>query len=178
MPSTSATTTSTQHVIPKSDNIYTYSGGNRTVKNYQSSEIINLSTNYAGIGLEGDTFYINPSSGRLAIEDARDKVIEYNTNGNNFAKYSYIASGDGYLDGTWMTERSMLIGADNADNQIAAGAGGCSMWGGSGGYDLLIKTFTMQFNDGGSLSVESQTQSNYWIDGHIMIVDHTRGLIL
>lgn len=121
------TTTSINYIIQKSNNIYTYSGGNRTVKIYQSNEMIKLFTNYAGIGLESDTFYINSSSGRLAIEDARDKVIEYNTNGNGFAKYSYIASGSGFLDGTWMNQRSMIIGADNSNNQIAAGAGGLSM---------------------------------------------------
>ena len=30
-----------------------------------------------------------------------------------------------------------MIGADNADNQILAGSGGSSMWGGNGGADTL-----------------------------------------
>ena len=116
---------------------YTYSGGNEVISDYSPSTQINLATDYQGIGLEGNSFFIKSSSGQLEIQNARDKVISYGDATGNLVAYSYMASGGGDIDGRNIDKAEIIIGGDNADNQIYAGSGGSSMWGGADGNDIL-----------------------------------------
>ena len=118
-------------------NIYTYSGGNEVISNYLQGTQINLATDYQGIGLEGNSFFIKSSSGQLEIQNARDKVISYGDAAGNLVAYSYIASGGGVIDGRNISQFEIIIGGDNSDNQIYAGSGGSYLWGGMGGNDTL-----------------------------------------
>ena len=115
---------------------YTYSGGNQVISDYQGAQI-NLASDFAGIGLNGNSFYVNSSSGSLEIQNARDKVISYGDAAGNLVAYSYMASGGGEIDGRNISQFEIIIGGDNSDNQIYAGSGGSYLWGGVGGNDTL-----------------------------------------
>ncbi|MBQ9487818.1 MAG: hypothetical protein IJU91_08495 [Selenomonadaceae bacterium] len=212
----------TNNYITNVNNTYTYKGGDQIINNYVSNEIVDITNiSYVGIDLEQNTFYVNSADGgRLGIENARDKFIHYNSGSNNFTDYSYVASGAGAINATGLNGTAMMIGAANSDNQISAGAGGSSMWGGMGGNDVMTgsagydeyfyfggcgndnimncgsndlvnlsavsvsqvsaismenKTFNIQFTDGGSLHVASESESRYLIEGYTLVMDHNTG---
>ena len=122
--------------IVKSGNTWTYNGGNKVIENYQQGEVVELASNYQGIDLNGNSFYVKSSSGSLEIQNSRDKFIGYSAGGQT-AAYSYVASGSGTVDGRNYSQAEIMIGGENADNQIIAGSGGSSLWGGVGGNDTL-----------------------------------------
>ena len=124
-------------ILSKNGDTYTYSGGNKTIENYQQGEVIELAGDYQGIDLNGNSFFVKSSSGSLEIQNSRDKFVSYSASGQ-IAAYSYVASGGGQVDGRSYSQAEIFIGADNADNQIYAGSGGSSLWGGVGGVDTLI----------------------------------------
>ena len=122
--------------IIKYGDTYTYSGGDKTITNYQQGEIVELASDYAGIDLSGNSFFVKSSSGQLEIQNSRDKFVGYSANSEVVA-YSYVASNGGTVDGRNYDKAEIMIGADNADNQIYAGGAGSSLWGGVGGNDTL-----------------------------------------
>ena len=133
---TNNTSVDNSTTIIKQGDTYTYSGGDRTITNYQQGEIVELASDYAGIDLNGNSFFVKSSSGSLEIQNARDKFIGYSAGGQPVA-YSYMASGGGTVDGRGKSQAEIMIGGDNSDNQIIAGNGGSSLWGGIGGNDTL-----------------------------------------
>lgn len=123
--------------ITKYGDTYTYSGGNRTITNYQQGEVVRLD-DYQGLdNISGNSFYIKSQSGRLEIQNSRDKFIGYSASNSEVIAYSYVAGRSGNVDGRGKSQAEILIGADNSDNQIYAGSGGSSLWGGNGGADVL-----------------------------------------
>ena len=126
--------------LPVFDTKYYYEGGNKIVSDYQTSRQINLMSDFTGIGFDGDTFQVNSSSGTLEIRNARGKFIKYgygNVNSNVVA-YSYLGNEGGVIDDrNFRSALGVMIGANYFDNQIYAGSGGSSMWGGMGGTDTL-----------------------------------------
>ena len=114
--------------LNKDSNTWTYNGGDKVISNYHEGEVVKLASDYQGIDLKGNSFFVKSSSGRLEIQNARDKVIGYSA-GNEVAVYSYVASGGGNIDGRGISQAEIIIGGDNTDNQIYAGAGGSSLCG-------------------------------------------------
>ena len=70
---------------------YNYTGGNRTIQNYSQDEQINLASDFTGIGLDDNNFYVNSSSGTLTIQNSRDKVISYGTADGNLDLWQIVA---------------------------------------------------------------------------------------
>ena len=130
-------TTINETTITNINNTYTYNGGDKIINNYQVGQVVQLTSDYQGIDLNGNSFYVNSSSGQLEIQNSRDKFIGYSGHDNNVVAYSYWASGGGTVDGRGKNQTEILIGGDNANNQIYAGSGGSSLWGGNGGADTL-----------------------------------------
>ena len=124
--------------LTKNGNTYTYSGGDKVIENYQQDEVVALTSDYQGIDLNGNSFFVNSSSGHLEIQNARDKFIGYSAGDENVIAYSYVASGGGNVDGRGKSQAEIMIGGDNSNNQIFAGNGGSSLWGGNGGADTLV----------------------------------------
>ncbi|MBQ6976513.1 MAG: hypothetical protein IJQ16_08190 [Selenomonadaceae bacterium] len=120
-----------------SGNTWTYSGGDKVINNYQQGEVIRLDSDYQGIDLNGNSFFVKSSSGSLEIQNSRDKFIGYSAGNDDVAVYSYVAGMSGAVDGRGKSQVEMMIGAENSDNQIYAGDGGSSVWGGVGGNDQL-----------------------------------------
>ena len=135
---TNVTTVDNSVVIIKEGDTYTYNGGDKVITNYQQGEKVMLASDYQGIGINGDSFLVNSSSGTLEIQDSRDKFIEYTADNGETVAYTYVAGTEGKIDGSDKSEAAILIGADNADNEIVAGEGVSSLWGGNGGNDKLI----------------------------------------
>ena len=124
-------------VINKTDNHYTYNGGNNVINSYVEGEVVQLNGEYRGIDLQGNSFIVKLSGGDLEIQNSRDKFIGYSAGNSDVVAYSYVASGGGNIDGRGKNQAEIMIGGDNANNQIYAGSGGSSLWGGNGGNDTL-----------------------------------------
>ena len=136
---TNVTTVDNSKTLVISGNTYTYSGGDKVITNYQQGEKIKLASDYQGINLQGNSFFVNSSSGSLEIQNSRDKFVEYTVDdGGETVAYSYVAGTEGTIDGSGKDEAEILIGADNANNEIIAGEGNSSLWGGNGGDDKLV----------------------------------------
>ena len=133
---TNNTTVDNSITIIKEGDTYTYNGGDKVIENYQQGEVVKLASDYQGIDLSGNSFFVKSSSGQLEIQNSRDKFIGYSAESEVVA-YSYVASGGGNVDGRDKNVAEIMIGADNANNQIYAGSGGSSLWGGNGGADTL-----------------------------------------
>ena len=125
------------YIINVSGGVYIYNGGNKVINNYQQGEVVQLESDFQGVGFSGNSFLVNSSSGSLEIQESRDKFISYGYGNSNVIATSYMASGGGEVDGRDKAGLEVMIGADNADNQIFAGAGGSSLWGGMGGNDTM-----------------------------------------
>ncbi len=134
---TNNTTVDNSVTIIKEGDTYTYNGGDKIIDNYQQGEVVKLASDYQGIDLKENSFFVKSSSGQLEIQNSRDKFIGYSAE-NEVVAYSYVASGGGNVDGRDKNVAEIFIGGDNANNQIYAGSGGSSLWGGNGGTDTLI----------------------------------------
>lgn len=116
---------------------YTYSGGNRVINNYQQGEVVQLN-DFQGINFNGNSFYILSNSGALELQNVRDKFVSYSYGNSDVIAYSYLGSSGGTIDGRDKSNQlGVMIGGNYFDNQIYAGNGGSSLWGGLGGDDIL-----------------------------------------
>lgn len=137
-PATSANNAAVESTnLEKNGEIYNYSGGDKVINNYQQGEVVALTSDYQGIDLNGNSFFVNSSSGKLEIQNSRDKFIGYSGGDENVVAYSYVASGAGNVDGRGKSQAEIMIGGDNSNNQMYAGSGGSSLWGGNGGNDTM-----------------------------------------
>ncbi len=117
-----------------------YAGGEEIISGLAAGSQINLN---AGIGLYGVTadsgdMTVATSAGQVIVRDARDKLITLADFVGTPIERAYFASVAGIVDGRGFTEVAILHGADFASNEIHAGDGGCQLWGGSYGDDLLF----------------------------------------
>ena len=133
---TNNTSVDNSTTIIKYGDTYTYSGGDKVIDNYKQGEIVELASDYAGIDLKENSFFVKSSTGQLEIQNSRDKFVGYSANSEVVA-YSYVAGSGGTVDGRGKSQAEILIGADNSNNQIYAGGSGSSLWGGVGGNDTL-----------------------------------------
>ena len=124
-------------IINVSGGIYIYNGGNKVINNYQQGEVVQLDSDFQGIGFSGNSFFVNSSTGSLEIQESRDKFVSYGYGNSEVIANSYMASGGGEINGRDKTGLNVMIGGDNADNSVSAGDGGSSMWGGMGGNDTM-----------------------------------------
>ena len=125
------------YIINITGNVYIYNGGNKVINNYQQGEVVQLDSDYQGIDLQGNSFFVKSSSGQVEIQNSRDKFVGYGAGNSDVVAYSYVASGGGEVNGRDKGAAEIMIGADNANNQIFAGDNGSSLWGGNGGNDTL-----------------------------------------
>ena len=207
-------------VINAVENNYIYNNEYNVITNYLPGEVVRLNGEYQGIDLQGNSFFVKSSTGILEIQNSRDKFIGYSGDDGNIAAYSYVASGGGTVDGRSYSQAEILIGGDNADNQIYAGSGGSSLWGGNGGADTLVggsgydeffysvgsgndvvqnansndvinllgvslsqisgvnvnlNEVNINFNDGGSLRVEGNSNVGYRLENQIYVCNQSTG---
>ena len=124
-------------IVQKDGNNYTYSGGNSVIDNYSQGEQINIAGDFTGIDVTEDGIQVKSSSGALDVENSRGKTVTYGDANGNVIASSYIAIGNESVNKENDATYQVLVGADNANNQLIAGSGGSSLWGGNGGADTL-----------------------------------------
>ena len=125
------------YIINITGNVYIYNGGNKVINNYQQGEVVQLDSDYQGIDLQGNSFFVKSSSGQVEIQNSRDKFISYGAGNSEVVAYSYVASGGGEVNGRDKGAAEIMIGGDYSNNQIFAGDNGSSLWGGNGGADSM-----------------------------------------
>lgn len=113
------------------DELYTYTGGWKTLYNY-SGEKVKWATDYAGLSFDDTYFAIHSNSGWLTLLDGVNKIIDVADARGNTIAYAFKSTYGGMLDGSGLSTFEVIVGGDNSSNDIRAGSGGSSLWGGGG----------------------------------------------
>ena len=141
-------------VLHKDEDSYEYDGGYRLVKDFFSGNKVKLAADVLGIEISDDDFVLNSSSGALTIENGRNKIIDFSDTYGNTGLYAYVAGDAGIVDGRAFVNFEIIIGVDHQSNDLIAGIGGASLWGGAGfSADILtgnlgIDNFIVGKNEG------------------------------
>ena len=144
----------TSKILHKEDDSYEYDGGYRLVKDFLSGNKVKLAADVLGIEISDDDFVLNSNSGALTIEDGKNKIIDFSDTNGNTGLYAYVAGDAGVVDGRIFANFEIIIGAENKSNNLLAGVGGSSLWGGVGfSADILtgnlgIDNFTIGKSEG------------------------------
>ena len=132
----------------KREYAYTYNSGNETISDYQSWENIKFNGNYSYWTVDGNDFIINAAEGSLRVKNAKDKMIELYDKNDEILMHVLMQSAGNYFEGTVYDEdgnttygtyyeKVVVVGANDGNNTIMAGAGGSELWG-NGGINWLI----------------------------------------
>lgn len=141
-------------VIHKDLSGYTYSGGWSLISDFITGNKVKLASDVLGFEVSDNDFAMNSSTGRLTIENSRDKIIDFSDSYGNTGFYAYVAGNAGVVDGHAFLNFEIIVGADNQSNNLIAGYGGSSLWGGFGfSADILtgglgLDNFLLGKNDG------------------------------
>lgn len=119
-------------VLNKDSSGYTYSGGWSRISDFLSGDKIKLASDVVGLEVSDNDFALNSSTGKLTIENSRDKIIDFSDSYGNTSVYAYVAGGAGVVDGHALLNFEIIIGAENQSNNLIAGYGGSNLWGGVG----------------------------------------------
>lgn len=144
----------TSKVLDKDEDSYEYDGGWKIAKDFVSGNKIKLAADVLGIEISDDDFVLDSSSGALTIENGRNKIIDFSDTHGNTGLYAYVAGDAGVVDGRCFVNFEIIIGAENKSNNLIAGVGGSSLWGGVGfSADILtgnlgIDNFIIGKNEG------------------------------
>ena len=132
----------------KREYAYTYNFGNETISDYQSWENIKFNGNYSYWTVDGNDFIINAAEGSLRVKNAKDKMIELYDKNDEILMHVSMQDAGNYFEGTVYDEdgnttygtyyeKVVVVGANDGNNTIMAGAGGSELWG-NGGINWLI----------------------------------------
>lgn len=152
-------------VLHKDSSGYTYDGGNRLITDFIFGDKIKLASDVLGIEVSDDDFVLKSSGGAMTINGARNKLIDFSDTNGNTGVYAYVAGDAGVVDGRAFVNFEIIIGADNKSNNLLAGYGGSSLWGGAGfSADILtgglgIDNFIVGKNEGND-HIAGATQSD------------------
>lgn len=137
--SSTAATTDTVTTSTTNDAEYVYTGGNQVISNYTSGESIILGVYPTGATFADGNFYLGTDSGTLVIQNAANKIIEFeDANENDIAK-AYKATTAGLIDGRSYDGFEVIEGSNTGADLIFAGSDGSSLYGGAGSVsDTLI----------------------------------------
>lgn len=119
---------------------YNYSGGNRVISNYNSSQTIELNeVAVTGVSVSADNFIVNSENGALTLENVRNEVISFTDANGNIVAYAYMANEGGTVDGRGLSVFEVIVGANNASNMLIASGNGSSLYGGKGEGDNTLQ---------------------------------------
>ncbi|MBR1805190.1 MAG: hypothetical protein IJ774_02260 [Selenomonadaceae bacterium] len=118
--------------------LFGFTAGEEILSGVSTGSQINFASDITSSSVAGDDMFISTSGGMLIVRDARNKVLNLANATGTVTARAYMSAEAGTVDGRGYGEREFLTGADNADNSIIAGDGGCQLWGGSYGDDELF----------------------------------------
>lgn len=119
-------------VLHKDLSGYTYSGGWSLISDFLSGDKVKVASDVLDINVSKEDVILNSSSGALTIENSRDKLIDFSDSYGNTGIYAYVAGDAGIVDGRAFINFEIIVGADDKSNNLIAGYGGSSLWGGIG----------------------------------------------
>ena len=111
---------------------YTYDGGYSLISDFLHGDKVKMASDVLGLQVSDNDFVVNSSTGALTIENSRDKLIDFSDTYGNTGIYAYVAGNAGVVDGRAFVNFEIIVGADNQSNNLIAGYGGSSLWGGIG----------------------------------------------
>ena len=111
---------------------FIYNSGNDVVTNCDSWEKINFAATYTDWLVDRNNLILNAAEGSVRITRARDKMIEIADGDGKVLAHVCMPSTEGTFDARDLNEFVVAVGADNLTNQLIAGDGGSSLWGGAG----------------------------------------------
>ena len=111
---------------------YTYDGGWSLISDLLTGDKVKLASDVLGIQVSKEDFIVNSSTGALTIENSRDKLIDFSDTYGNTSVYAYVAGNAGVVDGRAFVNFEIIVGAEDKSNNLIAGYGGSSLWGGVG----------------------------------------------
>ena len=119
---------------------FNYTGGEEILSAAANGSQVNLASNvsFTATSAGGEDLFVNTTAGNLIVRDARGKILNLGDSTGTVTARAYMSAEAGTVDGRGYGEREFLTGADNADNSIIAGDGGCQLWGGLNGTDELF----------------------------------------
>ena len=119
---------------------FNYTGGEEILNAASNGSQVNLASNvsFTATSAGGEDLFVNTTAGNLIVRDARGKILNLGDSTGTVTARAYMSAEAGTVDGRGYGEREFLTGADNVDNTLIAGDGGCQLWGGVNGTDELI----------------------------------------
>ena len=117
--------------------IFVYNSGNDTIQNYNSNDRLIFDATYTGWTTNDYDLMIYAAEGSVRIQNANYKWVELaDVNGNVVAHVHLAGVNEDSIDGRSYDGFEVISGS-NIANQIYAGSGGSSLYGGLGGNDEL-----------------------------------------
>lgn len=131
------TVSSTPTPLEKNNNYtYEYTGGDKVITDYSSSNKVKYNTDFTGLDVNGDDLLIKSSSGSLKLENVRNEVIDITDNDENTIAYAYLADYEGVVDGSGFDTFEVIAASEEMPNHLISGDGGSSLISG-GSNDTL-----------------------------------------
>lgn len=127
-----AVTKAASKILHKDLSGYTYDGGYSLIADFLTGDKVKLASDVTGLEVSDNDFVVKSSTGALTIENSRDKLIDFSDTYGNTGIYAYVAGGAGVVDGRAFANFEIIVGAENQSNNLIAGYGGSSLWGGVG----------------------------------------------
>ena len=120
--------------------VFSHAGGEKILNNAANGSQVNLASNigFTATTANGNDMTVSLTTGNLIVRDARGKILNFATESGRVVSRAYMSAEAGTVDGRGLSGYEFLCGADNADNEIHAGNGGCQLWGGVNGNDELF----------------------------------------
>lgn len=127
-----AVTKAASKILHKDLSGYTYDGGYSLIADFLTGDKVKMASDVTGLEVSDNDFVVKSSTGALTIENSRDKLIDFSDTYGNTGIYAYVAGGAGVVDGRAFANFEIIVGAENQSNNLIAGYGGSSLWGGVG----------------------------------------------
>lgn len=127
-----AVTKAASKILHKDLSGYTYDGGYSLIADFLTGDKVKMASDVTGLEVSDNDFVVKSSTGALTIENSRDKLIDFSDTYGNTGIYAYVAGNAGVVDGRAFLNFEIIVGAENQSNNLIAGYGGSSLWGGIG----------------------------------------------
>ena len=143
-----------ENSIGTDNNVFVYKSGNDTLTNFKSNDTLSFAANLTGFDFAERDLVLYASEGSVRITEAKNKWVGLADGNGNLVAHALFAEGyEGVIDGRDYTGYELIQGSDNLFNLIYAGAYGSSLYGGTGGNDILYGNvgadeFVYKYGDG------------------------------